>query len=118
MNANLYNTTDYENKSNWTLGQNKPNSKPIKPNFQKAKMNINLTLPKGYIKKDDFAVRKNKPNSKPICQKGKIDAKCIFTKDYENETTLRPKKTKPKQTQFKSEDRGQMSVFGPLFPNV
>jgi len=22
---------DYENKSNWTLGENKPNSNPIKP---------------------------------------------------------------------------------------
>ncbi len=29
MNVNPYNTTDYENKSNWTLGQNKPNSNPI-----------------------------------------------------------------------------------------
>ncbi len=25
MNVNPYNTTDYENKPNWTLGQNKPN---------------------------------------------------------------------------------------------
>jgi len=25
MNVNLYITTDYENKSNWTLGENKPN---------------------------------------------------------------------------------------------
>ena len=33
MNVNLYNTTDYENKSNWTLGENKPNSKPIKANL-------------------------------------------------------------------------------------
>jgi len=49
MNVNLYNTTDYENKANWTLGQNKPNSNPIKPN-----------LPEG-----------------------KIDAKSVFTKDYE-----------------------------------
>jgi len=32
MNVNLYNTTDYENIANWTLGQNKPNSNPIKPN--------------------------------------------------------------------------------------
>ncbi len=46
MNVNPYNTKAYENKSNWTLGQ-------------------------------------NKPNSNPICQKGKIDAKCVFTKDYE-----------------------------------
>jgi hypothetical protein len=29
MNVNIYNTKDYENKHNWTLGQNKPNSNPI-----------------------------------------------------------------------------------------
>ncbi|GAI24818.1 unnamed protein product, partial [marine sediment metagenome] len=29
MNANLYNTTDYEGKRDWTLGENKPNSNPI-----------------------------------------------------------------------------------------
>jgi len=29
MNVNSYNTTDYENIANWTLGQNKPNSNPI-----------------------------------------------------------------------------------------
>jgi len=33
MNVNLYNTMDYENLSNWTLGENKPNSNPIKPNL-------------------------------------------------------------------------------------
>ena len=47
MNVNPYNTTNYENKSDWTLGKNKPNTKPIKPN-----------LPEG-----------------------KIDAKCVVTKD-------------------------------------
>ena len=46
MNANLYNTTDYERKRDWTLGQNKPNSNPIKPNFHKAKMNVkSLIIP-------------------------------------------------------------------------
>jgi len=50
MNVNPYNTRDYENKSNWTLGENKPNSNPNKPNFQKAKMNVNLTLIKDYRK--------------------------------------------------------------------
>jgi len=34
INVNPYNTSDYENKSNWTLGENKPNSNPIKPNFK------------------------------------------------------------------------------------
>jgi len=57
---------DYENISDWTLGQNKPNSNPIKPNFQKAQMNVNSLITKDYRKKGDFAVRKNKPNSNPI----------------------------------------------------
>ncbi len=77
MNANLYNTTDYERKRDWTLGENKPNSNPIKPNLQKAKMNVNLTLTKDYRKNDDFTVRINKPNfqnakneRKLICYKG------------------------------------------------
>ena len=39
----------YENKSNWTLGENEPKTNPIKPN----------------------------------CRKGKIDANCVVTKDYE-----------------------------------
>ena len=62
MNVNLYNTMNYENKHNWTLGQNKPNSNPIKPNSRKAKMNINSLIAKDYRKKDDFIVRINKPN--------------------------------------------------------
>jgi len=52
----------YENKSNWTLGENKPNSNPNKPNFRRAQMNVNLLITKDYRKKDDFAVQKNKPN--------------------------------------------------------
>ncbi len=99
MNVNLYNTTDYENKSNWTLGQNKPNSNPIKPNFKKAKMNVNSIITKDYRKKDDFAVRKNKPNSNPISVKPKMDVNLYVIEDYENETTLRPQKNKPNQSQ-------------------
>ncbi len=37
MNVNLYNTRDYENISDWALGENKPNQtqfKPIKANFK------------------------------------------------------------------------------------
>ncbi len=51
MNVILYNTTDYENNTNWTIGQNKPNANPIKPNFQKAKMNANDFITKDYRKK-------------------------------------------------------------------
>ncbi len=60
--ANVFITTDYENKCDWTLGENKPNSNPIKPNLKKAKMNVNLYVIEDYRKKDDFIVRINKPN--------------------------------------------------------
>jgi len=86
---------DYENKSDWTLGENKPNSNPIKPNCRRARMNVNLTLTKDYRKNDVFAVRKNKPNSNPISQRVKMNANTFSQKDYENETTLRPQKNKP-----------------------
>jgi len=66
MNVSSILTTDYENKSNWTLGENKPNSNPIKANFQKAQMNANSLITTDYRKYDDFAVQKNKPNSNPI----------------------------------------------------
>ena len=62
INVSTYLQTAYENNSNWTLGQNKPNSNPIKPNCRKAQMNVNLSFTKDYRKKDDFVVRKNKPN--------------------------------------------------------
>jgi hypothetical protein len=77
MNVNSLITTNYENKSNWTLGENKPNSNPIKPNFQKAKMIVNSFITKDYRKNDDFIVRINKPNfqngqneRKLICYRG------------------------------------------------
>ncbi len=35
---------------------------PIKPNFKKAKMNVNSLITKDYRKNDDFSVRINKPN--------------------------------------------------------
>ncbi len=88
----------YENKSNWTLGENKPNSNPINANLRKAKMNINSLITKDYRKKDDFAVRKNKPNSKPISSKAKMNANAFSQKDYENETAFRLQKTNPIQT--------------------
>ena len=100
MNVNSLITTDYENKSNWTLGQNKPNSNPIKPNFKKAKMNINSIITKDYRKNDCLASRKNKPNSNPISVKQKMSANLYVVEDYENETAFRLRKNKPKQTQF------------------
>ncbi len=53
MSATSNITRDYENIANWTLGENKPKTNPIQS------------------------------QSNPICRKGIIDAKCGFTKDYE-----------------------------------
>jgi hypothetical protein len=38
MNLNPYNRTAYENKSDWSIGQSKPNSNPIKPNLPAAQV--------------------------------------------------------------------------------
>ena len=85
MNVSSILTKDYENKSNRTLRENKPNSNPIKPNFRKAQMNVNSLITKGYRKNDAFVVRKNKPNSNPISVKPKMSANVFVTKDYENQ---------------------------------
>ncbi len=58
MNANLYNTTDYENKWQRRVRKNKPNQSQ----FKRAKMNVNSYVIEDYRKKDDFTVRINKPN--------------------------------------------------------
>ncbi len=98
MNVNPYNAKDYENKSNWTLGENKPNSNPIKPNLRKAKMNVNLTLTKVYRKNDDFVVRINKPNFR----NGQNERKLLFNKGLWQFSVLRPKKTNPNKPNLKA----------------
>jgi len=91
MNVIIFSTKAYENLSNWTLGENKPNSNPIKANFRKAKMNVNLTLTKDYRKNDCLAAQK----TNPISEMAKMNANAFSKKDYENETAFRPKKTNP-----------------------
>ncbi|GAG29113.1 unnamed protein product [marine sediment metagenome] len=96
MNLNLYNTTDYERKRDWTLGENKPNSNPNKPNLRKAKMNVNLYVIEDYRKKDDFAVRINKPNFR----KAQNERKRLCHKRFmKMKPPSGPKKTNPIQTQ-------------------
>jgi len=62
MNISPLMTIKYVKLDTWLSWKNKPNSNPIKPNFRKAQMNVNLTLTKDYRKKGDFVVRINKPN--------------------------------------------------------
>ena len=77
MNVSIFSKMDYENKSNWTLDENKPNSKPNKANLKRAKMNVNSLITKDYRKNDAFAVPENKPNSNPI----QTQTKPIFKRD-------------------------------------
>jgi len=58
INAIFFVTKDYENKSNWTLGENKPNSNPIS-----KRMNVNFCAKGYYESKPTFAVRKGRPNN-------------------------------------------------------
>ncbi len=80
MNVSILLQMDYENISDWTIGQSKPNSNPIKPTFRKAKMNVNLTLTKDYRKNDDFVVRINKPNFR----NGQNERKLTYNKGLQN----------------------------------
>jgi len=98
MNVSIFSQMAYENKHDWTLSENKPNSNPIKPNLKRAKMNVTLLITKDYRKNDDFSVRINKPN---LVKGQKMNVNLYVIEDYENETAFRPKKTNPKQTQFK-----------------
>ncbi len=68
MNVSIYLQTDYENKSDWTIGQNKPNSNPIKPNLRKAKMNISYFKTTNYEQKT-MNYANNKQTQFPKCQK-------------------------------------------------
>ncbi len=111
MNVSIYLQTDYENKWQRTLGENKPNSNPNKPNSQKAKMNINSFITKDYRKKDDFAVRKNKPNSNPISEKSKMNVNLYVLKDYRKEMISQSKKTNPIQSQFQNPTQSQRQAF-------
>ncbi len=46
MNATSFYTVDYENKSNWKLGENKAKTNPIKANFIRHSLGEGGTNPK------------------------------------------------------------------------
>ncbi len=77
--------------------KNKPKSNPIKPNSQKAQMNINLTLKKDYIKNDDFVVRINKPNFR----NGQNECNLKYNKGLWQFSDRDHEKTNPNKPNFK-----------------
>ncbi len=80
MNVSIFSQIDYENISNWTLGQNKPNSNPIKPNFFKSQNECKLTYNKGLQKKRCFRSPKKQTQFKPNSLKAKNERKRFFAK--------------------------------------
>jgi len=96
MNIKFRNRMAYENKHNWTLGQNKPNSNPIS---SKAQMNVNSLITKDYKNFIPLAGQKNKPNSNPISSKAKMNLNYYSTRDYENKPLRIRFQNKPNQTQ-------------------
>ncbi len=61
MNVNLLITMNYKDFIPLAGQKNKPNSNPIKPNCQKAKMDVNSLITKDYRKNDVFAAQKTNP---------------------------------------------------------
>jgi len=70
MNVTSFYRVDYENKSNWKLGQNKANTKPIqsqnKPNFRKAKMKLTFYPTKDYENQPRLRTPPKQTQSNPI----------------------------------------------------
>ncbi len=69
-----------------------------KPNFQKAKMNVNPYIKREYENKWQRRVRKNKPNSnpnKPNSQKAKMNVNLTLTWDYRKNDDFTVRINKP-----------------------
>jgi len=108
MNLKFCKQMDYENISDWTIGENKPNSKPNKPNLRKAQMNVNLCVIEDYRKKDDFTVRINKPNSR----NGQNERKLNFNKGLQKKRLFSSPKNKPNSNPIKAcPERSRMGQF-------
>jgi len=69
-----------------------------KPNFRKAKMNVNIYSTMTYEKFIPLAGQKNKPNSNPIkpnSRKAKMNVNSLITKDYRKKDDFAVRINKP-----------------------
>ncbi len=100
---------NYENISDWTLGENKPNSKPIKPcpersrmgQFPKSQNESKCLCHKGLQKKRHFRSPKKQTQFKPNqtqSPKSQNERKLNFNKGLQKKRCFRSPK---KQTQFR-----------------
>ncbi|MFH1884760.1 MAG: hypothetical protein ABIL62_18835 [Planctomycetota bacterium] len=63
-------------------------------------MNVNPYNKTDYENIANWTLGENKPNSNPISERPKMNVNSLITKDYENDTALRPKKTNPNKANF------------------
>ena len=96
MNVKSIHTVVYENKHNWTLGENKPNQSQ----FPKSPNECKLTYNKGLQKKRRLRSPKKQSQNKPNFPKAQMNVNFYSQKDYENKPAFGVQKNKPKQSQF------------------
>ena len=78
INVSIFSKMAYENKNNWTLSENKPNSNPNKPNFKRGTDALsgylivfthpNLTVTREF-RKEQVKARTKEKNDKTISNK-------------------------------------------------
>jgi len=95
MNVSIFSKKAYENKHNWTLGENKPKQSQ----FPKSQNECKLAYNKGLQKKRRFRSPKKQTQFKANFRKAKMNLNFYSTKDYENERLCRRAEFKPNQTQ-------------------
>jgi hypothetical protein len=85
-----------------------------KPNFRKAKMNINTYYTKAYKNETAFRRVKNKPNSnpnKPNFQKAKMNVNSIITKDYRKKDDFIVRINKPNSNPISVKPKMNANVY-------
>ena len=100
MNVNKVLIKDYEDKTNWTLGENEPKTNPNEPNFKKAEMNVTSIITVGYKNKSPNRATKNEPN---LLERQQSMQTSLPQRIMKNTELLGSDKTNPnkaKQTQF------------------
>jgi hypothetical protein len=106
MSLSSVSAKDYEDKSNPTLGENKPNSNPIQsqtnPIPSEAKMSATVSFTRTCDNNPAPPLRQNKPNSnpnKPNSLKAEMKATICPTGNYQNQL---PRGSESNQTQCRN----------------
>jgi len=85
-----------------------------KPNFRKAKMNVNIYYTKTYNNETAFRRRKNKPNSNPIkpnLRKAQMNVNSLITKDYRKKDAFAVRKNKPNSNPISVKPKMSANVY-------